>query len=66
VVICTANTGERAGGKQVLNTLKGKYPRLIKILIDQGFNGERFAKIGQGLGWVIEVVAKVVGVSGFQ
>lgn len=66
MVICTANTGERAGGKQILHTLRGKYPHLIKILVDQGFDGEPFAKVEQGFGWIIDVVAKVVGVSGFQ
>jgi putative transposase len=66
IVVCPANTGERAGGKQVLHTMKGKYPRLVKILVDQGFDGAPFAKVGQMLGWIIEVVAKVAGVSGFQ
>jgi len=66
IVLCRANTGERAGGKQVLQTLRGKYPRLVKILVDQGFSGGKFAQVGIALGWLIEVVEKVRGVIGFQ
>lgn len=72
ISICPANIGEREGAKLVMKELQFKraafrYPRLIKILADQGFDGEEFVnKIYRTFGWVLEIVAKVAGVSGFQ
>ena len=67
VVLTSANTGEREGAKLAFKELQGKFPRLTKILADQGFDGkEFFAFVLSSFGWVLEVVAKVAGIGGFQ
>lgn len=67
VVLTSANTGEREGARLVFKELQGKFPRLAKILADQGFDGkEFFAWVFSSFGWVLEIVAKVAGIGGFQ
>lgn len=67
IIICPANIGERKGAKLVLEKLRYKYPRLTKILGDQGFDGKEFIQsIFERFQWTLEIVAKVVGISGFQ
>ena len=62
-----ANVGERAGAEKLFHQTRGKYPRLEKVLADQGFNGERYVSaIEQLFGFVFEIVNKVLGVGGFQ
>ncbi len=39
--ITTANEGERRGAIALLQKIKGIFPRLVKILADQGFDGSR-------------------------
>ena len=67
VLIVAANVGERAGAQELFEQSKGKYPRLQKVLADQGFDGEKYvAKVEQLFGFIFEIVNKVLGVSGFQ
>lgn len=67
IFIAPANMGERQGAEQVLQTMRGKYPRLVKILADQGFDGQSFTKkIELTFGWVLDIVVKVAGIGGFQ
>ena len=67
IVVCPANIGERAGALLVMKELRLKYPRLVKILADQGFGGQEFiTMIHKNFAWVLEIVAKVVGIGGFQ
>ncbi len=67
ILIVAANVGERAGAQQLFEQTKGKYPRLKKVLADQGFNGEKYvAQIEQLFGFIFEIVNKVLGVGGFQ
>ena len=67
IIVVSANVGERAGAELLCEELKGKWERLTKILADQGFDGQDFiARIYKAFGWVLEIVAKVAGVGGFQ
>lgn len=67
LVIVAADVGERTGAQLLCQELAGKMPRLEKILGDQGFEGEQFIRtIWENFGWVLEIVKKVLGVSGFQ
>jgi len=67
ISLTPANIGEREGAKIVLEELRFKYPRLIKILADQGFGGEEFIKtVRKTFGWVLETVARATGIGGFQ
>jgi putative transposase len=55
-VVCTANIGERAGAKQLLESLKYPLERLEKILVDAGFSGaDMTAWVKNHFGWIWEV-----------
>ena len=65
VVAASVQEGEGAGKLFVL--MKGKDPRLEKVLADPGFDGAEFSnRIGKTFGFILEIVKKVLGVSGFQ
>lgn len=67
LMVVAASVQERAGAEQLFALMEGKYPRLEKVLADQGFDGEEFtARIGKVFGFILEIVKKVLGVSGFQ
>ena len=67
LMVVAASVQERAGAKKLFVLMKGKYPRLEKVLADQGFDGEEFTnRIEKAFGFVLEIVKKVLGVSGFQ
>jgi len=66
IVIHNADIQDRQGAKEVIKELQFKYPRLKKILADQGYTGELLNWIVQFFDWSIEIVKKVAGVSGFN
>jgi len=67
ILIVAANVGERAGAEKLFNQTRGKYPRLKKVLADQGYDGEKYvAGIELLFGFVFEIVNKVLGIGGFQ
>lgn len=67
LMVVAASVRERQGAEKLFVLMRGKYPRLEKALADQGFDGEEFtARIGKAFGFVLEIVKKVLGVSGFQ
>ena len=67
LVITTANIGEREGAKLAFAELRGKFPRLSKILADQGFSGVEFLGwAAKSFSWALEVVTQVLGKSGFH
>jgi putative transposase len=66
VVVHSASVQDREGAKLVLQELRFRYPRLRKILADGGYTGELAQWILQLTGWTLEIVSKVVGLSGFN
>lgn len=67
ILIVAANVGERAGAEKLFSETQGKYPRLKKVLADQGFDGlEYIKKIENLFGFIFEIVNKVLGLGGFQ
>jgi putative transposase len=66
IVIHDANINDREGAKLLLKNVQYKYPRLKKIIVDQGYTGELVEWTMRVFGWILEVVVKVAGVSGFN
>ena len=67
LMVVAASVQEREGAEKIFVLMKEKYPRLEKVLADQGFAGEEFtARIKNTFGFVLEIVKKVLGVGGFQ
>jgi putative transposase len=53
ILIVAANVGERSGAEELFEQSKGKYPRLQRVLADQGFDGEKYvAKVEQLFGFI--------------
>ena len=66
VVIHSAEVQDREGAKAVIEQLRYRFPRLKKILADGGYTGELIEQVLKGFGWTLEIVHKVVGISGFN
>jgi len=66
VVVHSAYLQDREGAKLVLHELRFKYPRLVKIIADCGYTGELAMWAMQLTGWVLEIVSKVAGTTGFN
>ncbi len=65
VVVHAANIQESEGAKPVLGRALGRFPRLAKIWVDQGYKAH-FVDWAQGVrDWVVEVVARPAGATGF-
>ena len=66
VVVCTANIGERAGAKLLLESLKYPLERLEKILVDAGFSGAEMTQwVKDNFGWTWEVSKRTEDQKGF-
>ena len=66
IVIHDANINDREGAKLLIGQLRGKYPRLLKIMADQGYTGELLEWVTKSFGWILEIVSRVVGIAGFN
>jgi putative transposase len=66
VVLHSADIQDRAGAKLVIEQLRYRFPRLKKILADGGYTGGLIEWVLKGFGWTLEIVHKVVGISGFN
>jgi len=66
IVIHSANIQDREGAKETIEELRYKYPRLIKILADQGYTGELTNWVFKGFNYTLEIVKKVAGIGGFN
>jgi len=67
LMVMAASVQEREGVEKLFALMSGKYPRLKKVLADQGYDGEVFTtRIGKTFGFVLEIVKRVLGISGFQ
>ena len=65
-VIHLADIQDREGAKLVIEQLRYKYPRLKKILADGGCTGQLTERVLKGFGRTLEIVHKLVGISGFN
>jgi transposase len=57
VKVHAADIGERAGAKLLLTPLNGSFPRMRRIWVDAGYDGDAFSQwVKDQLGWTVEVV----------
>ena len=66
LVVHAADIQDRDGAKQVLEKLKGKFPRLKLIWADGGYAGKLIDWTWQLGGWVLEIVKRSDDVAGFK
>jgi len=65
VVVHAANIQESDGAKRVLRKARGRFPRLRKIWVDQGYKAHLIPWAKRVGGWVLEIVAKPPDQQGF-
>jgi putative transposase len=65
VVVHAANIQESDGAKRVLRKARGRFPRLRKIWVDQGYKPHLIAWAKRVGGWVLDIVAKPPDQQGF-
>jgi putative transposase len=58
VVIHAANIHDSKGAMTVIEGLKGRFPRLQKIVADGGYRGEMIEKVKNTFGWILEIVLR--------
>ncbi len=66
LAVTEANLGDRQGAKLVAAQFVGRYPRLLKLIADQGYSGPDLADwLAQMGGWEVKVVRGQEGQRGF-
>jgi putative transposase len=55
-VVHTANIQDREGVPLLLSPIKGTFPRLKKVWVDQGYTGKGREWIKEQMGWEVEIV----------
>ncbi len=65
-VVHAADIQESDGAKLVLHKARGRFPRLRKIWVDQGYKAHFVTWAHALREWVIEVVTRPTGTKGFQ
>lgn len=58
VVIHAANIHDSKGAFDVISNLRGRFPRLKKIVADGGYRGELIENVKKAFGWVLEIVLR--------
>ena len=58
VVIHAANIHDSKGAVDVISNLKGRFPRLRKIVADGGYRGELIENVKKTFGWVLEILLR--------
>jgi len=58
VVIHAANVHDSKAAFDVIKELRGRFPRLSKIIADGGYRGELIERVKNAFGWVLEVVLR--------
>jgi putative transposase len=66
IIVLPANVNDRQGARELLERVRYKYGRLVKILADQGYTGQLADWVKQTFGWVLEIVEKVSGEGKFN
>lgn len=57
-VIHAANVHDSKAAFSVIESLKGRFPRLSKIIADGGYRGELIQQVQKAFGWLLEVVLR--------
>jgi len=58
VVVHAANEYDSKSAPKVMAELRGRFPRLVKIIADGGYRGELIENTRKTFGWILEVVLR--------
>lgn len=66
VVVHAANEHDSKAALNVINQLKGRFSRMVKIIADGGYRGELIDNTKKMFGWVLEIVLRTDSSPKFQ
>jgi len=68
LVVCVhaANIHDSKAAFEVINKLRGRFNRLIKIFADGGYRGELAGLIKQSFGWILDIVLRSDDIKSFS
>jgi putative transposase len=66
VSVHSANVHDSKAAMSVIEKLRYKFPRLLKIMADGGYRGELTDKVKSSFGWILDVVLRKDRTSEFQ
>jgi len=66
VVVHAANEHDSKAAPRVIDQLRGRFRRMIKIIADGGYRGELINKTKRMFGWILEIVLRSDSTQGFQ
>lgn len=58
VVVHAANEHDSKSAPRVIAELRGRFPRLVKLIADGGYRGELIENTRKTFGWILEVVLR--------
>lgn len=58
VIVHTANHHDSKAAFKVIELLKYRFPRLVKIIADAGYRGQLIDNVKSSLGWILEIVMR--------
>lgn len=66
VVVHAANEHDSKAAPIVIEQLKGRFSRMVKIIADGGYRGELIDNTKRMFGWILEIVLRSDSTQGFQ
>jgi putative transposase len=66
MIALPADIQDRDGAKSLLESVRGKYPRLKKIWADGGYAGQLINWVAETMGWSLEIIKRSDDVKGFK
>ncbi|MBK8805439.1 MAG: hypothetical protein IPO21_01830 [Bacteroidales bacterium] len=64
--VYAANEHDSMAAQNVINQIKGKFSRMVKIIVDGGYRGDLIKNTKKMFGWVLEIVLRSDSNKGFQ
>lgn len=58
VIVHAANHHDSKAAFKVIQALRYRFPRLVKIIADAGYRGKLADNVKQSFGWIVEVVMR--------
>ncbi len=65
-LLLAANEHDSKAAPRVIDLLRGRFNRMIKIIADVGYRGELIENTKKLFGWILEIVLRSDSTQGFQ
>lgn len=65
VIVHAANEHDSKAAPKVIEQLRGRFSRMVKIITDGGYRGELIDNTKRMFGWILEIVLRSDSSEGF-